>query len=455
MKYNNKFEKDIKSSFETYTSDLNHDEIWDNIEPHLKKKKKRRFFFIWFLLGGIGISLFLSNLFTPVSISPSTNDTVSNDLSPSIIEMDQSNNKKEIDIKKEAVVSNNNVPDLPKVINPKNDALLTSPLVEVPQNHSSFKSALNIEEKTISDNQLTAVPLIKTKLNLLNIPINQAEPSLELSLDKKKKAKKKLTKPLKNHWQLYTNFSTGYILPIKILSSKNGFNENYNYKQDRKKSEKQLEAFEINWNFQLQNRRGFIFFSGLEYQRINERFQLKSISEDTEQVWSTISVTENALGQIINSESGFKTRTTTITRTNRTYNSHTFINFPIGIGRAWRTKKHSYKIIGGFNFNLFHEFKGTFLLPNLSIVDLRNGKDAGAYDQIFKKKTGLGFWIATQYYRPINERTQWFLASKVQIPINAITNDDYSLAQRYINLNIDIGVSYLMNPKKYKATNKD
>ncbi len=48
MKKNN-LENKIKDSLDGYEFHLDHDEIWQNIEPELKKKKKRRFFFIWFL----------------------------------------------------------------------------------------------------------------------------------------------------------------------------------------------------------------------------------------------------------------------------------------------------------------------------------------------------------------------------------------------------------------------
>jgi len=61
---NHNFENKVKETFEEYIPKLDHDEIWENIEPHLKKKKKRRFFFIWFLGGLLLLGLFSqSNLF--------------------------------------------------------------------------------------------------------------------------------------------------------------------------------------------------------------------------------------------------------------------------------------------------------------------------------------------------------------------------------------------------------
>ena len=44
------FEHKAKNLFEHYQPESENDQIWNHIEPHLKKKKKRRFI-IWFFVG--------------------------------------------------------------------------------------------------------------------------------------------------------------------------------------------------------------------------------------------------------------------------------------------------------------------------------------------------------------------------------------------------------------------
>ncbi|MBK6998318.1 MAG: hypothetical protein IPH31_26865 [Lewinellaceae bacterium] len=64
------FEKQAQSEFESYRPEVNTDEVWENIEPHLKKKRKRRpfLFFFW----GLGIGLLM--VFLWMKFSP--NDTM-------------------------------------------------------------------------------------------------------------------------------------------------------------------------------------------------------------------------------------------------------------------------------------------------------------------------------------------------------------------------------------------
>lgn len=58
---NKDFDKNIKGLFDGFAPEVDTDELWENVEPHLDKKKKRRFLFVWFFFGLAGISwLFFS-----------------------------------------------------------------------------------------------------------------------------------------------------------------------------------------------------------------------------------------------------------------------------------------------------------------------------------------------------------------------------------------------------------
>ncbi len=64
----NKFEEIVKSVFERHRPETDHDLLWENIEPHLKKKKKRRAFILLFW----GLALGLLFLFFWENASPPT-----------------------------------------------------------------------------------------------------------------------------------------------------------------------------------------------------------------------------------------------------------------------------------------------------------------------------------------------------------------------------------------------
>ncbi len=76
----NKFEEIVKSVFERHRPETDHDLLWENIEPHLKKKKKRRAFILlfWGLALGLLFLFFWQSGVTPkVSSAPGENNTAS------------------------------------------------------------------------------------------------------------------------------------------------------------------------------------------------------------------------------------------------------------------------------------------------------------------------------------------------------------------------------------------
>lgn len=501
---NNNFENRIKQSFQGYHPELDNDQIWDEIEPHLKKKKKRRFI-IWFLFAGLALgfwglktvnpTLFGTNQKTLVEsqdIPSPINETVSTDLQneneKSVLnEVEPSFNKNSISEKKANSFNTTPTPRLPIYSSQKNltedvnKSINAEPgIASLPKNHErvepkkeailegTYKEAsdktlkgkegdpFTIEEDSkLYENIDKPIPQTQKKDITTAKKSKKEKTKKRRNKSKKKKRKRKKRKRRKNIFKLpgqyYAQILVGPSLPIKALKFEpaNQGLGNSAYASERKATEKQLEAFGAEFNIQYKNKRGLIVATGLGYQQFNERFGQKTITEKIEVKTGTLTVTENSEGDIISSTTGPKTIKTTEIDELKIYNHYRFINASIAIGGALENRRNHIKFLGGLQYNLFYEFSGTLLNPNLKPVSLKKTFD-DRYDGYFNKKAGMGLLLTAEYSRKINKRLNWIIAPKIVIPFSPLTPNDYKLSQRYYTFSVNLGFNYLLNPKKKK-----
>jgi len=237
------------------------------------------------------------------------------------------------------------------------------------------------------------------------------------------------------------------VLPLRALKSRSSEFAGAHLAQ-RKETESPLEAFAFDWNLQMLHARGLVLFAGIEYIQINEKFEKIDVTENTVTTIGVTAIIENALGQVIDTETGPQTITTTITRINRIYNRHRFYNIPIGVGVHWSKNKNHFKFLGGVNYNLAYRFSGGLLNENLNISSFRNGTLQNYYNQVFRPRIGWGLWISGEISRPINRQLRWVIAPKIQIPLKSLTQSEYRLVHRYNMISLKMGVNYLFNPVK-------
>lgn len=445
----NKFiENKIKSTFNSYQPELDNDAIWKDIEPHLTKKKDRKYFILWFFFFGLAIGLWFFYQGNQ-SILEMNNPKLAEKVEPvSPKDLAKSNvDKKESTptiLKKDLETSP--IQNVSFVFTEKSTIKVKSTTVEnskfLPQDQNLYSEVKNskviLPDWNTSIINTKSIPFRGLEMVAFNY-LNQIDKDKITKERKNIKVKRKRIKPQRrNGWSVVVQSTIAPIFPIKLWNGKTSNSDAYLNR--RKETESQLEAFGVNLNFQIQNKRGFVITTGLEYQQFNEKFEQKEISENIETISGIVGVVENGAGEIIRSINGPQVVTTTIEKRKRQFNNYRFLNMPIGIGRAWKKKKTFYKISGGIQYNLLFTFSGDILSPSNDVT----------FTGDFKSNIGLGIWFAGEYSRKINDRLKWVVAPKIQLPFNSITADNYELNQRYVPISLNVGVNYLLNPKKKK-----
>ncbi|MEO1261661.1 MAG: hypothetical protein AAFZ15_22855 [Bacteroidota bacterium] len=485
----NNFEKNIKNTFDQFSPQLDHDEIWENIEPHLKKKKKKRFI-IWLLFGGLGLGfLFLFNQQKAntdiIDKTVDKKETIHTEPQPAEKLITENNTEKPVDTKKENPAINYNIENtknnnglalqepiispVPKeVILPKqNLGELKTVKTEKKEKTTDHEKIISSEKNTdLTDQKEIIGPEIKNEISVIKDEKNELTEELMQGLseevenpttkkiksksdekEKAKKPKKKRIKPRGKTWRSYYLLSAAPMLRYKHYKDQISSSQSA-YKKARKDTEKPLEAFSINMGLQFQNNHGFFITTGIEYQQINEKFERTTVSEITEVRDGLLTVTENANGQIINSTSGPKEVVTRIEQTDRIYNNYRFVNIPIGIGKVWNNKNRGFQLSGGLDYNLSFVMDGALLNEENEIVQFRRNRFSTNYDATFKRSSGLGLWLSGGYFQMLGPRLQGILSPRLQMPFTAVTKSDERLNTRFFRLNLDVGIRYLLKNKK-------
>lgn len=444
-----KFEHKIKNAFKAYHPGLDDDEIWTNIEPYLKKKKKRRFFLLWWLVGGtIVISMGLFKLNSPDSdnhfqvtqksefdTKPQVQKTKDNEINISSQQKKiNSTHKPESNFTKKA--SNSAITGTTTAVTKKatfteTELHSTNPLFEKRRIVSPAKSIVFLDQK---------------QFHVLFTPHPILGRSFSPTEEKLKEQKTKLSQ--KN--QFYLQPFAGMLLPIKHLNIKSGQQYYQQYLNARKSTESQLEAFGFGLNLQFKNKKGFILTSGLEFQQYNELFYQKNTSVTEEVITGTLTQTENALGEIINSTSGEKTIKKTVINEYKFYNHSRFVNLTFGAGKSFIRKNWEYAIQAGLEYNLIYSFAGTVLDDSRIPLTLKKHDISGYYNNFFKSKSGFALWFSTEFHKPVNRHLSWFVNPKIRIPLSSLTADNNKLSQRYYSIALNFGIKYSLQKVKVK-----
>ncbi len=457
------FEKQAKALFDRYRPEAENDQIWQNIEPHLKRKKKRRPFIL--LFWGLALGLLLAVLWRQ---NASQNSRLASlpGRSPGSPELAEQSPKRETSLVKEpqqaawaselpATANSGSTTFQPKGViqNTRTvenlaqhqiaEGAISENDVAVPQSANRTPiPALALEQKA----ELNANPAPKTELKPTPVDTLANHSELEKKdTPKAKKPSKSKTKPYKKkRSKASIALHGGYVLPIKTLQRNEKAEANGDLLANRKTSEKTLEAFSASAHYTYATKKGLLFRGGLDYKRLNEKFRVSYSKTETEIVNGVLTQTVNAGGQVIAQTTGPKEVTTTTVYSNIAFNNYQFLNVPLGMGFQGLNKKSQWEFAGGLNVNLLFRFDGTLYNEFAQPVSFSHPGYAG----IFRKNLGLGMWVSYGYSRYLSRNIRWQLSVEAEMHFKSVTNEKYPLVQRYYNFGLKGGLVFNLTEDK-------
>ncbi len=429
------FERYIQDSLNNIDLNVDDQEVWNNIE-HRVKRKKRRLFLLWIFLGLLGISsLFL--LKDPSKDHKTLAEVYHEPTALAPNEVMSTETKKTAEINESTQnVDNKSFSSLPSKTKPstaKETGLneTTVELIEMTEASSKLKLP----------KQVLAIPRIN---NLINVPnhgigiLEEVQGLRMVSHDKdQKKKKRRVPSKSKYHFSFEPYATVG--IPWRIMNTK-AFDDTY--EQRRKNTEKQQESWTSGFQFGMYFNQKWFITAGLEYLRINERFSENYENIFTELQNVTAVIIEDTNGNIIETQSRMTNVEVTEKYRRLISNRHHYINTPIGIGLLQRNKHSSYSFAGGINLVLMHDFSGVIYNSDLSLIDLRKDHLEGLKSSIYKEKQSAFIWLSGNYRKQLSPFTEWSIMARLQVPTSSMTAEDYALQQRYILLQLGLGMHF-------------
>jgi hypothetical protein len=482
------FEDRIKGLFDRHKPESDTDAIWKNIEPRLKKKKKRRF--IFFLLGALTLGL-LFFLFRPQNKSQAAwnaNNSVAGKSSATgsgVIAPSQGNNLNSTTLppvitaklhpkiwdggsasgapsqpSDKAFPSNNHLPPVViPALEPPTAAEHSAGDPATESRHGNTQPVQADKKQDVASTpapkspevtQAPPKPLIPTVAKEASVQKKQEEEDKTAQKQHKKgKDKKKKNKSI---WEQRISLEAGPALAFKKLTARTSNGSSSGLLGERISTEKSRMAASLDFMWWTVNQKGLALTAGLDYRQANEKFHLDKSGVEVNYVPGVISYTVDAFGNTIDQTIGMKKVTKTTVYSNTAYNRYHFVDLPIGIGYASTDKKSGWQIFGGIDLNVFFRANAVFIGPGNIATEYNYSNQS--YSDAFKSNAGFGWWLAGGYYRKLTDRLRWQVSARLQAPFQSVSSASYELEQRYVNMGVQTGVSYFLNPKK-KPTRKN
>lgn len=475
------FEKRAQSEFENFRPEVDTEQIWQNIEPHLKKKKKRRLFILFFWGLGLGLLLFsLLKWNLPENNAQAQHAALAaKTIHPPELTQDRNEAPSMQNATENTVSAQRKMPHpsgnstQPKMttIQPlksidkmvENSALSTfSAGKSSPESVAAMEQTIVPNSQTPLQSEATTVlsaqakeipvtaPFVATNQNEARSEVNPAEGSQSAkpatlkngnrTPEKKNPAKAKKPAKIKPHKRKPSKQTlavhTGIALPIGILKQNNLVEPNATLLANRKSSEKSLEALTADLRYAYATKKGLMFLIGMDYKRLNEKFKVSYSEKETKIITGVLTQTVDATGQIVAQTTGTKEVTTTRIYSNIAYNQYQYLNVPIGMGYQRFNKKSQWEITGGLDLSLWFRFKGTHYNAYGTPEVL------GTSSNDYKRNAGMGLWASYGYSRNLSRNIRWQLSAKASIPFSNITSAEYALTQKFYTIGLQGGLIF-------------
>lgn len=182
--------------------------------------------------------------------------------------------------------------------------------------------------------------------------------------------------------------------------------------------------------------KGFSVKSGIDYEQINEQFNMVIKNVISTKTVITIDTKINPDGTIIT------TRDTTIQeivgendiKKNNTFRS---VNIPLLLGYYMNFNQHTILFNAGLTFNTYFNPHGTLATSSMNTV-LFDGRD----NKVFKNNIGISINAGVEYSFRLNKGLFFYTGPQFKVNLKSITNQEYELKQRYRLLGFSLGLRY-------------
>lgn len=434
------FEEIAKHALQQGKAPVDTDRIWNQIDQTLRPDRKRNYLLPWLSAVALAVGVWqLGTAFVqPVpTSSQKENNPLSIDNHNSIQESKQIQTNNSINqpiTKTNAPINqsgkmNQNVKPIPAI----DAANYTIDHFEI-SNSQSF----NIVENTAPTfNRNTNVLSNLMGLNIMSIPqLNKMNFTIhQAAIPKTKECFEWKQRP-----GFYVGAYVGGGYPIKNLNAKK--TEVQGLLQSRKGTESQLESWEAGGFFGVKLRHGIRFETGLEYQRLNEKFELNTTRFDTVGKIITTGFIIKAPGDTMWIQE-LKDVVEETKTSKKVFNNHTYFHIPIAIGYDFPSKQnyHFYAKVGALiNVSVSNKVTMYNELGKPVTYDSRN---VGT-DFPFKSNIGLTPFLSGGCRIPLMNKLD--ATGEVQVKwIHDISRTDYAIGQSYLAPSLRIGVQWDLN----------
>ena len=234
-------------------------------------------------------------------------------------------------------------------------------------------------------------------------------------------------------WHMYIIPEVGYTFPMKTLSLTD---ENFRFIfTERLAHESTIEGINASLFLQFKNQiTGLYVKPGVSYSRFTERidFVSRDIEIDTSSVTTIIRDTDGEIISEITEE--VITENERVTRSRVHYQLHEF-ELPVALGYSLNLNQFSIDIEAGIKLNFLQKATGQILSSGAEFIDLGNNDV-----DLFKNSVGLGFFGGILLKKPLNSRTELYLAPRFSFNTLAYSSNSNPINQQYNVLGLHAGL---------------
>ena len=468
---NTEFEKYARDQFDGHELEVDTENLWANVYPHVKKEKKRRniiWFFLFGILSGIAIlSLFnyqqntstsknlaetlaqkqnsiqnnLNNQSTALPIDTTTPTTAPTETNVNKYFKNETKTKNSTSIIK---LKNTppTTPSIPSITKPQN----IKDKIEISKNYiketSNSKQKNRVEKApftpAVAISPINTLQPVITNQKMKPVLIIQQNDDDNNDDDDKKDNKKNdesEQKKIRKNRKLSLGVYGGISKSTNNFSSKDTIGSIYQFQ--RNTSEKQLETIHLGIDFTMYTKQNFYLRSGLEYTRIGSVFNNNTSFIATDSIEGIKEIIVNMVTGERDTIMGTIAQTTTTEFVKKHYNYVHLIDIPIIVGYQWEYEPWSIGIEGGIYANISAKHTGEISSPtNEAFYDL--AKDENNW---FKTNIGIQPFIGLNASYNLSENLQIHLSPGFRF--NAVFSTDKNLLQaKQALLGLKTGVRY-------------